>query len=191
MSAHVQRNQDATIYVGNLDDRVTDELLWELFTVCGPVASVSMPKDKVTGKQSGYGFIEFRYDRDAEYASKIMNMVKLFDKNIKVNKSSHASNVHEIGANLFVGNLDTSITEDVLHSTFSKFGGMAKDPRIPLDPDTGNSRGFGLLFFDSFEASDLAIECMNGQFLGAKQIRLSMLTKKIRTKDTVLKLRGY
>lgn len=25
------RNQDATVYVGNLDEKVTEELLWELF----------------------------------------------------------------------------------------------------------------------------------------------------------------
>ena len=33
------------------------------------------------------------------------------------------------------------------------------------DPDTGNSRGFGFVSYDSFEASDAAIEAMNGQFL--------------------------
>ena len=31
------------------------------------------------------------------------------------------------------------------------------------DPETGNSKGFGFVNYDSFEAADLAIECMNGQ----------------------------
>ncbi len=31
------RNQEATCYVGNLDDNVTEELVWELFTQAGPV----------------------------------------------------------------------------------------------------------------------------------------------------------
>ena len=31
------RNQEATVYVGNLDDRVTDGLIWELFLQAGPV----------------------------------------------------------------------------------------------------------------------------------------------------------
>lgn len=30
--------------------------------------------------------------------------------------------------------------------------------QIMRDPDTGNSRGFGFISYDSFEASDAAIE---------------------------------
>ena len=83
MSAAIeQRNQEATIYVGNLDEKVNDELLWELMLQAGPVANVHMPKDKVSGNHQGYGFIEFRTEEDAEYAMKIMNMIKLFGKPI-------------------------------------------------------------------------------------------------------------
>ena len=35
--------------------------------------------------------------------------------------------------------------------------------QIMRDPETGNSKGFGFVNYDSFEAADLAIECMNGQ----------------------------
>ena len=31
------------------------------------------------------------------------------------------------------------------------------------DLETGLSKGFGFVAYDSFEAADLAIECMNGQ----------------------------
>jgi splicing factor 3B subunit 4 len=35
---HAQdRNQEATCYVGNLDEQMTEELIWELFTQAGPV----------------------------------------------------------------------------------------------------------------------------------------------------------
>lgn len=48
MSASIeQRNQDATLWVGNLDDQVDEELLWELMLQAGPVVSLHMPKDKV------------------------------------------------------------------------------------------------------------------------------------------------
>lgn len=33
------------------------------------------------------------------------------------------------------------------------------------DPETGNSKGFAFINFASFEASDMAMEAMNGQFL--------------------------
>lgn len=47
------RNQDATIYVGGLDDKVTESILWELFVQAGPVVSVNMPKDRITGAHQG------------------------------------------------------------------------------------------------------------------------------------------
>ena len=48
-SQHVpERNQDATIYVGNLTANVSEELLWELFLQSGPVVNVHIPKDKGT-----------------------------------------------------------------------------------------------------------------------------------------------
>ncbi|CAM9128432.1 unnamed protein product, partial [Ectocarpus fasciculatus] len=89
MSASIeQRNQDATCYTGNLDSSVTEALLWELMIQAGPVANVHMPKDKITGVHQGFGFVEFRSEDDAEYAIKIMNMVKLFGKPLRVNKAS-------------------------------------------------------------------------------------------------------
>lgn len=45
-----ERNQEATIYIGSLDAKVTDDVVWELFTQCGPVVNVHVPKDKITGE---------------------------------------------------------------------------------------------------------------------------------------------
>lgn len=46
------------------------------------------------------------------------------------------------------------------------------------DPDTGNSKGFGFVSYDCFEASDAAIEAMNGQYLCNRQITVSYAYKK-------------
>jgi len=37
MAQNQERNQEATVYVGNLDEKVTDTLLWELMLQAGPV----------------------------------------------------------------------------------------------------------------------------------------------------------
>jgi splicing factor 3B subunit 4 len=83
-----ERNQEATIYVGNCDPHVNEEILWELFLQCGPVVSVQMPRDKITGDHQGYGFVEFKTEEDADYSIKIMHLIKLHGKPIKVNKAS-------------------------------------------------------------------------------------------------------
>ena len=38
-----ERNQDATIYVGGLDEKVSETLLWELFLEAGPVGETILP----------------------------------------------------------------------------------------------------------------------------------------------------
>ncbi len=78
--------QDATIYVGGLDEKVSESILWELFVQAGPVVNVHMPKDRITQNHQGYGFVEFMSEEDADYAIKIMNMIKLYGKPIRVNK---------------------------------------------------------------------------------------------------------
>ncbi|XP_037275336.1 spliceosomal protein on the X isoform X5 [Rhipicephalus microplus] len=173
-----ERNQDATIYVGGLDEKVSDTILWELFVQAGPVVNVHMPKDRVTGHHQGYGFVEFLGEEDADYAIKIMNMIKLYGKPIRVNKASaHQKNL-DVGANIFIGNLDPEVDEKLLYDTFSAFGVILQTPKIMRDPDTGNSKGYAFINFASFEASDAAIEAMNGQYLCNRAITISYAFKK-------------
>ncbi len=86
MASIQESNQDATVYVGDLDAQVNEAILWELFLQAGPVVNVHIPKDKLTQQHMGYGFVEFHGEEDADYSIKIMTMIKLYGKPIKVNK---------------------------------------------------------------------------------------------------------
>merc|ERR1719225_2329990 len=173
-----ERNQDATIYVGGLDEKVNEALLWELFVQAGPVVNVHMPKDRVTMQHQGYGFVEFLSEDDADYSIKIMNMIKLFGKPVRVNKASaHQKNL-DVGVNIFIGNLDPEVDEKLLYDTFSAFGVILTTPKIQRDPETGNSKGFAFINYASFEAADAAIEAMNGQYLCNRAISVSYAFKK-------------
>ena len=44
---------------------------------------------------------------------KILNMIKLFGKPIRVNKSSQDKKSQDVGANLFIGHLDPDVDEKV------------------------------------------------------------------------------
>ena len=50
--------------------------------------------------------------------------------------------------------------------------------QIMRDPDTGNSKGYAFINFASFDASDAAIEAMNGQYLCNRPITISYAFKK-------------
>lgn len=137
-----------------------------------------MPKDRVTMMHQGYGFVEFLAEDDADYSIKIMNMIKLYGKPIRVNKASaHQKNL-DVGANIFIGNLDPEVDEKLLYDTFSAFGVILQTPKIQRDPETGNSKGFAFINYASFEASDAAIEAMNGQYLCNRAISVSYAFKK-------------
>lgn len=109
----------------------------------------------------------------------------------------------DIGANLFVGNLDINVDESVLYTAFSNFGALVQPAKVCdqltgsssitqekikltliLSPDQiqrdeqGQSRGFGFVAFDSFEAADAAIEAMNNQFLMNKAVTVQYAFKK-------------
>ncbi|KAG8828983.1 Splicing factor 3B subunit 4 [Serendipita sp. 399] len=180
MSARPQddRNQEATVYLGNLDERVTDAIVWELMLQAGPVVNVHLPKDRISMSHQGYGFCEFLTEEDAEYACKIMNQIKLWGKPIRVNKASSDKKQLDIGANLFIGNLDPAVDERLLYDTFSVFGPLTQAAKIARDPATMQSKGHGFVSYADFESADAAIEAMNRQYLMNKQIEVQFAFKK-------------
>jgi len=173
-----QRNPDSTIYVGNLDERVDEDMLLELVLQVAPVVNVHLPRDKVSGNHLNYGFVELRFEEDVEYAIKVLSMVKVYGKMIKLNKSTRERRVIDVGANIFIGGIDADVDEKQLHDTFSAFGGITQTPKIMYDADSGNAKGYAFISFESFEAADLAIECMNGQYLGSKPVVIQYAFKK-------------
>ncbi|KAJ5139110.1 uncharacterized protein N7515_003958 [Penicillium bovifimosum] len=175
---HWEQDKEATVYIGNLDERASDSLVWELMLQAGRIVNVHLPKDRVTQLHQGYGFVEFISEEDAEYAAKIMNGIRIYGKPIRVNKASaDKQKTVEIGAELFVGNLDPMVTEQVLYDTFSRFGNLVNLPKIARD-DNNLSKGYGFVSFADFESSDAAIANMNGQYLMNKQVSVQYAYKK-------------
>ncbi|KAK0720851.1 hypothetical protein B0H67DRAFT_644055 [Lasiosphaeris hirsuta] len=178
MSKHWEQNKDATVYVGNIDERFTQELLSELMTQVGPVRQVHMPQDRVSQTHQGYGFVEFDTPASAEYAAKVLNGIRVWGKPIRVNKASaDKQKTVDIGAELFINNLDPQVDEKILYDTFSQFGQILRQPSIIRD-ENNISKGYGFVSFDSFEASDAARATMNGQYLLSKAITVEYAYKK-------------
>ena len=75
-------NKQNACYVGNLDVKVTEDILWELFLQVGRVKGVRFPKTRVPGKI--FAFVEFENSEEVDYAVKILNSVQLFGKSIRV-----------------------------------------------------------------------------------------------------------
>ena len=172
------QNKEATVYVGNLHERVSPRILHELMIQVGRVHNVNMPVDRVNGQHQGFGFVEFHTEEEADYAAKIMSNVMLHGSRIRINKASadKQKNV-DIGAELFIGNLDQMVDEKALYDTFGQFGPLINAPKVARD-ESNMSKGYGFISYGDFESSDAAIASMHGQYMMNKQISVQYAYKK-------------
>ena len=67
-------NPETTVYVGNIDPKVTKEQLYELFIQVSPISKLRYPKDKILQMHQGYAFIEFYTAKDVQYVIQVMNL---------------------------------------------------------------------------------------------------------------------
>ncbi|KAM6115564.1 RNA-binding protein 7 [Phoenicopterus ruber ruber] len=84
---------DRTLFVGNLDPKVTEELIFELFHQAGPVINVKIPKDR-DGRPKQFAFVNFKHEESVPYGLSLLNGIKLYGRPIKIqfrSGSSHAS----------------------------------------------------------------------------------------------------
>ena len=66
-------NPKTTLYVGGLEDNVTEAILHAAFIPFGDLKDVSVPMDHATGKHRGFGFIQYETKDDADDAIDNMN----------------------------------------------------------------------------------------------------------------------
>jgi RNA recognition motif-containing protein len=73
------------IYVGNLSFQTTEDELREIFSEYGTVTSVSIVKDKYSGRSRGFGFVEMASDQEGQAAIDALNESEMQGRNLKVN----------------------------------------------------------------------------------------------------------
>ncbi|KAF5023228.1 hypothetical protein F66182_4703 [Fusarium sp. NRRL 66182] len=173
-----EQDKDATVYIGNIDERATSAMVYEIMLQMGPIHNIHMPRDRVTQTHQGFGFVEFRTPTDAEYAANVMNGIKVYGKSLRVNKASaDKQRAAEVGAELFIGNLDPMVDEKILYDTFSRFGPLLSLPKVARE-ESGASKGFGFVSFADFESSDAAISNLHGQYILSKEVSVQYAFKK-------------
>lgn len=169
----------ASLYVGNMDPRVDEGLLRELFSIVGHITTVKVLRNRQTNQSQGYGFVDFD-DKDA--ASKAMGMLNgraVFDRPLKVNWASKATEkpVEADAHNIFVGDLAPEVTPADLEKAFSPFGSLTS-ARVMNDASTGRNKGYGFVAFAERQHAEDAVQKMNGEWLGGRQIRVNWAHSK-------------
>jgi RNA recognition motif-containing protein len=73
---------------------------------------------------------------------------------------------------LFVGGLSWNTTEETLRSAFESCGPLV-EVKVITDRETGRSRGFGFVTFESPEDATNAISSLDGTELDGRNVRVS------------------
>ncbi|RZC40176.1 RRM 1 domain containing protein [Asbolus verrucosus] len=83
-----------TLWCGNLSDKVTEELLYELFLQVAPLERVRIPTDK-EGRKSDFAFITLKHEVSVDYVVQLLNGTSLYDRRIKL-KPRSANQAHQL-----------------------------------------------------------------------------------------------
>jgi RNA recognition motif-containing protein len=75
------------LYVGNLPYETNETDLQTLFASAGEVASVTVMRDRETGRARGFAFVEMANDTGAEQAISTLNETSFGGRNLTVNEA--------------------------------------------------------------------------------------------------------
>ena len=75
------------LFVGNLSFNTDERRLEELFLSVGPVDTVNIVRDQMTGRARGFAFVEMQSDEDAQNAIQRLNDTELDGRKLAVNEA--------------------------------------------------------------------------------------------------------
>lgn len=172
-------SQPRTLYVGNLDPSVTEDLLCALFGQMGSVKSCKIIRE---GANDPYAFIEYANHQSATTALTAMNKRSFFEKEMKVNWATSPGNQPKTDTSthhhIFVGDLSPEIETETLREAFAPFGEIS-NCRIVRDAQTLKSKGYAFVSFVKKAEAENAIQAMNGIWLGSRSIRTNWSIRKL------------
>ncbi|TBU65796.1 hypothetical protein BD310DRAFT_837014 [Dichomitus squalens] len=164
-----QITPSASLYVGELDPTVTEAMLFEIFNMIGPVASIRVCRDAVTRRSLGYAYVNYLNAADGERALEQLNYSLIKGRACRIMWSQRDPALRKTGqGNIFIKNLDEQIDNKALHDTFAAFGNVLSC-KVATD-EHGRSKGYGFVHYETAEAAETAIKAVNGMLLNDKKV---------------------
>ncbi|XP_009136272.1 polyadenylate-binding protein 2 isoform X1 [Brassica rapa] len=181
------------VYVKNLAESTTEDDLKSAFGEFGEITSAVVMRDG-DGKSKGFGFVNFEDAEDAAKAVEGLNG-KTFggDKEWYVGRAQKKSereselkvryeeSLREAAdkfqsCNLYVKNLDESVSEEKLKEMFAPYGTVTSS-KVMRDTN-GISRGAGFVAFSTPEEATKAMSEMSGKMIENKPLYVAVAQRK-------------
>ncbi|KAL9092559.1 MAG: hypothetical protein Q9165_004363 [Trypethelium subeluteriae] len=174
-----------TLWMGELEPWIDENFIRSVWFGMGEQVNVKMIRDKFSGSNAGYCFVDFT---SAEAAAKALTlngqMIPNTSRPFKLNWASgggladRSRDDRGPEYSIFVGDLGPEVNEFVLVSLFQSRFASCKSAKIMSDPISGMSRGYGFVRFSDEQDQQRALTEMQGVYCGNRPMRISTATPK-------------
>ncbi|KAB5547502.1 hypothetical protein DKX38_010908 [Salix brachista] len=190
--ADPERDQ-RTVFVYQMPLKAAERDVYEFFSKAGKVRDVRVIMDRNSRRSRGVGYVEF-YDSMSVPMAITLSGQLLLGQPVMVKPSEAEKNLIQptasgggtggvtgpfgaVDRKLYVGNLHFNMTEMQLRQLFESFG-IVELVQLPLDPETGQCKGFGFVQFTQLENAKAAQSALNGKLeIAGRTIKVSSVTE--------------
>lgn len=179
--------EQCKLFLNGLPISCTRPALVAYFERFGKVADAVVMKDRKTGEPTGFSFVRFKFSDgvDAAMAAEAEGHT-INGKAVTVRRAGPpagkggsvcpfaAKNDGFIDGGLFVGGLPQSCRDEGLVAYFSKFGPVAEG-QVKMNPQSGASRGFGWVLFESPADAEAALAEYDNHRINGKWVEVKRL----------------
>lgn len=186
------------LFIKNLKEELDEEALEKGFSKFGKITSCKIMTAEDGSKSKGFGFVAFDEAESAraaveEYNGKNVKDLSKEDTELFVGRAQKKAERMQTlrssyekrrvenqnrykGVNLYVKNLDDSITDDQLREAFTDFGTITSAKVMRDEKQSG--KGFGFVCFTSQDEATKAVTEMNGKILVSKPLYVALAQRK-------------
>ncbi|KAF2174904.1 mRNA binding post-transcriptional regulator [Zopfia rhizophila CBS 207.26] len=182
-----QQGTDAktTLWMGELEPWIDENFVRSIWYNMGEQVNVKMIRDKFSGSNAGYCFVDFPTPAAAAKALTLNGqLIPNSNRPFKLNWASgggladRSRDDRGPEYSIFVGDLGPEVNEFVLVSLFQSKFPSCKSAKIMSDPISGMSRGYGFVRFNDESDQQRALTEMQGVYCGNRPMRISTATPK-------------
>lgn len=197
----------SNLYIKNLDSSTTEQQFQDLFSPFGNLVSYTLPLNE-DGLSRGFGFVNFETHDEAVKAIEALNEKEVNGKALYVGRAQkkferdeeirqqfdmlkirNPPSRHAPSNNLYIKELDASVTNDELRQAFSLYGQIVS-AKVMTD-EAGNSREFGFVCFSTPEEAQKAIAGMNDTEFKGKKLYVTVAQRRDHRKSPLIQLSPF
>ncbi|KAK1310343.1 hypothetical protein QJS10_CPA08g00025 [Acorus calamus] len=187
------------LYVGNLPYSMTASQLSDIFREAGQVDTVEVIYDRMTDRSRGFAFVVMGSVQEAQEAIRMFDGSQVGGRTVRVNfpEVPKGGEKEVVGPRtrgggyrgfvdsphkVYAGNLGWGVNSQALKDAFAAQRGLL-GAKVLFERDSGRSRGYGFVSFETAEDAQSAMEAMNGVELEGRPLRLNPAGERLATRS--------